>query len=100
MLLVVELLKKKLGSGRKKGARWLLGSDYRNGVTILRVKPAEHIIKHLACLTNGRTRRHSLTEGISKQFETATVLVDGHVALIKVTEHGLQVHAVVELVVA
>jgi hypothetical protein len=75
----------------------LLGSGYRNGVTILRVKPAEHIIKHLACLTNGLP---DVTEGISKQFETATVLVDGHVALIKVTEHGLQVHAVVELVVA
>jgi len=85
VLLVIELLKKKIGSGRKKGARWLLGSDYQN-------KPAERIFKHLA--------RLGVTEGISMQFETAAVLADGHVALTKVTEHGLQAHAVVELVVA
>lgn len=45
VLLVVEPLEKKIALGRKKGVQWLLRSDYPNGMKILGVKTAKHIIK-------------------------------------------------------
>lgn len=96
MFLVVELLQQQVGTSGEERVRWLSGGDHRNGVAISGIESTQHV-EDLAGFPD---RLPDVAQSIGQLLEASAVLIDGHVALVKIAELGLQVHSAMKLVVA